>query len=199
VGVAAAKAGARKVLLTDQPAQMKLLKENVALNAAEIEAAGCSSVECVPLMWGDEGALKDLLSRLDCAIDIVLAADVGYDWQLHAPLMSSLQGLCSLNIEADADTSVAPKTGAGMVLIAEEKRWSDIYGWFTDALHETFDTAGTSIFEAPAGVDLDVESAATDIAAESPKPPAASRVTELVLPPITATSKTKVVLLSVTL
>jgi hypothetical protein len=206
LGVAAAKAGASRVVLTDQPAQMKLLNKNIVLNEDEIKSAGCVAVECAPLMWGDDDALRDLLSGLDYTVDVVLAADVGYDWNLHSPLMSSLQSLCfpATMLDAEVATAVSQPEiqGATSVLIAEEKRWSDIYGWFRDALRETFDqdhsvatSTGSTIFEA----DVVSGSVAADADAEErlSERPTQSRVVETAIAP--PSEQSEIILLSVSL
>jgi hypothetical protein len=84
-GLALARLGARRVLLTDLPRQLPLLERNLAANLP-----GCSHASTAALHWG----LPLPASCCEVSWDLVVAADVVYDEDCVAGLASTLQDLC---------------------------------------------------------------------------------------------------------
>jgi predicted nicotinamide N-methyase len=84
-GLALARLGARRVLLTDLPRQLPLLGRNLAANLP-----ACSHVSTAALQWGSPLPA----SCREVSWDLVVATDVVYDENCVAALASTLQDLC---------------------------------------------------------------------------------------------------------
>eukprot|EP01063_Lacrimia_lanifica_P035888 TRINITY_DN6964_c0_g1_i1.p3 TRINITY_DN6964_c0_g1~~TRINITY_DN6964_c0_g1_i1.p3 ORF type:complete len:217 (+),score=84.63 TRINITY_DN6964_c0_g1_i1:2173-2823(+) len=86
VGIAAAKVGAKRVVLTDLPTELPLLRENVELNGMG------ESMEVQVCSWGDDEHLAALGQP-----DVVLVSDCLYGRESDLPaelLFKTLQALC---------------------------------------------------------------------------------------------------------
>ena len=96
VGISAALAGARSVLLTDfQPASLELAR-------ASAEANGVSDrVQTCLLDWTDPGSTLQ-----ERAVDLVIGSDVLYSRELSASLMDVVAALLVLLVCADAPSRV---------------------------------------------------------------------------------------------
>ena len=99
VGLYAAGLGASRVVLTDggPPALLELLAANVDANRPLLPADSGLRLEVETLRWGGDAA--DLP---DGPFSWVLASDVTYDDELHAPLCDSLAALLRRAGELDA-------------------------------------------------------------------------------------------------
>jgi hypothetical protein len=108
-GLAAAVAGAQRVVLTDRAEVVPKLMAAIECNAAALEGSECTAAA---LEWGDEEAA--LAAAGETGVDIVLAADVLYsgDFAVHDALRASL-------------VAVARPRDA-TILHAYEERWSAV-------------------------------------------------------------------------
>lgn len=91
-GLAAAQAGASRVMLTDLPEAVPRLREAIARNASTIQGA---DMHAEPLEWGDSEAADAVCGDSGC--DLVLAADVLYSGEasVHAALRATLVALAT--------------------------------------------------------------------------------------------------------
>ena len=141
VGQVAALLGARKVVLTDVPAQIPLLRCNVELNAQlhflyanddepllEAPVEGQPVVEVIEHSWG-EGFASRLAQH--ARFDVVLGSDLLYTEESVAPLWSSIEA------------AVAP---AGCVLLALPDRDEDIDDGVPTYRNQLFSLAQTAGF-----------------------------------------------------
>lgn len=79
----AAAAGPKRVLLTDVPAMLPLLRKNLSHNKSRL----CCDVSCEVLDW--TVPLSEAITKaLPC--DVIVAADVLYEPEFVAPLLSTL-------------------------------------------------------------------------------------------------------------
>ena len=80
VGIGAKLFGAQRVTLTDVAAVVSLLEANIELNnVQDVTAVALDWFEAVPA------------AVLDDSFDLILASDVVYDPDLHAPLLKTLE------------------------------------------------------------------------------------------------------------
>lgn len=117
-GIVSSICQATHTVLTDIPEQVPYLQRNVDRNA-HLLPGGCTCI-CAPLEWG-AGHRNETLPT---SYDVILAADVGFDVQLHEPLVSTLL------LYASAATDV---------YLVEERRWKDVYDWYQEVIAEHFD------------------------------------------------------------
>ena len=89
-GLAAAAAGAYRVVLTDLPAGVLRLQEAIQRNKTALEG---SEIRAAALEWGDAAAAEAACGKDGC--DLVLAADVLYsgEVEVHAALRATLVAL----------------------------------------------------------------------------------------------------------
>ena len=92
VGLFAARLGATRVVLTDggPPSLMQLLEYNAQANTNQ-------AVRVLPHRWGD-----DITGLGSATMDWILASDVTYDDEMHAPLCASLRALLLEGTDARA-------------------------------------------------------------------------------------------------
>ena len=116
-GLAAAAAGASRVVLTDLPGGVPLLNATIQRNAEGVEGA---AVLAASLEWGDDAAAAAACGPSGC--DLVLAADVLYSGEacVHAALRSTLVALA------------APRDAR--ILHAYEERWADVVALWRSGL-----------------------------------------------------------------
>lgn len=132
VGLAAAAAGANRVVLTDSSAAVERVALNIAANGGVVSrAAGGASGRCVAavLEWGTSGGF-DLGE-----FDVIVASDCTYWRHLHGPLMRTLHKLAA---------AATPDRQATEVWLAHEWRRPAAEQHFFDALVESFDVAEVS-------------------------------------------------------
>ena len=130
-GLAAAALGARRVLLTDKPLLLPVMRANVAANVFD----GCV-VECAELTWrsagdesrspgdeseeqGSEGTL--LQDRLPAGADLVLASDClnpVYGLGHAAALAATIHDALSLSAAARHGSALHSSSGAGSTPLA---------------------------------------------------------------------------------
>lgn len=91
VGLALAKLGASRVLLTDLPQKLPLLRRNVVANGG-----GALPVDTAPLVWGAKTVVHDW----ERGWDLVVASDVTYDAELVPPLATTISALMHSSLDA---------------------------------------------------------------------------------------------------
>ena len=116
VGLAAAMAGASRVVLTDLPEHVPRLRGAIAENAAALEGAG-AVVTAEPLPWGDEDAVYDVAPT---GCDVVLGSDLCYNPDLFDALLRTLHELAQIR--------------GSRVLVATEQRWEHVNECWAAAL-----------------------------------------------------------------
>ncbi len=129
VGILAGALGAKKVVLTDLPHAVPMLRKNVEKNWEEVEkyrrSMNCSSgssdfssvFHAVDLTWGDADDLKKLTLE-NCNFEYILMADCVFDPEVTVSLVKTLQDL----VQNGVSTS---KGGCPTILCANEKRECD--------------------------------------------------------------------------
>jgi len=115
-GLAAAAAGATRVVLTDLPDVVSRLQQQIDRNESALSS---TEVTASPLAWGDADAAEKLCPD---GADLVLAADVLYSGEalVHAALRSTLVSLA--------------KPRDATILHAYEERWPKIVAMWRDGL-----------------------------------------------------------------
>ena len=98
-GLAAARLGARHVVLTDLEGLLPALLANVERNTAHLRGLGPLDVQARAFEWGSD------LASLGGPFDLVVASDVLYDRKHHAGLLATVRGLA----EAGASVLLAVK------------------------------------------------------------------------------------------
>jgi len=100
VGLGLAFLGYRSIV-TDLPEALPLLEENIALNNAEVEAAG--RMTAMELSWGAAAGVSEALrAELQAAESVVfMGADVVYKPYLFTPLIETLLLLFELRPDAE--------------------------------------------------------------------------------------------------
>ena len=108
VGLAAACAGASRVVLTDLPAAVPALRKIIRDNDAVLKAAG-AEVEVQALTWGNLDQVYDVAPE---GCDLVLGADLLYNPENFDALLGTLLELAQIR--------------EARVLIATEQRWENV-------------------------------------------------------------------------
>ena len=85
-GLYLAKKGLQHAILTDVPSVVPLLTENIALNKVE-NATG------IELFWGDQKHLEKVMELSSNRIDVVVGADVVFDFENFDGMMDLLEQL----------------------------------------------------------------------------------------------------------
>lgn len=134
-GLAAARAGASLVVLTDLPEAVPRLKDAIARNAAAVQGA---DMRAEPLEWGDPVA-ADAVSG-DSGFDLVLAADVLYSGEasVHAALRATLAALAT------------PRDA--LILHCYEARWPEIISLWRSHLGQELKLVKRTELEAPSSI-----------------------------------------------
>lgn len=92
VGLAAAASGAfARVVLTDLPSVVPLLRENAETNSAALAGV---EVVALALPWDDVAALRECLRRFG-PLDLIVGGDLLYRTQVVGPLLTALTALAS--------------------------------------------------------------------------------------------------------
>jgi predicted nicotinamide N-methyase len=135
-GMAAAIAGARRVVITDIESQMPILQHNIDSNRHLWETngndVGCV-VECCVHYFGEALPKSDSSKEFD----VLIAADVGFDLSLHAPLTQTLTHFLRGNVGTGNQT-YGQEGARKDVLLVEEVRWKDIYQWYIQGMTDAF-------------------------------------------------------------
>lgn len=134
--------------------QMDVLQRNIRLNRHLYSAN--TIISCIPLMFGE--TIDDLYQYLMTynidlynllinnnsdntnEFEVILAADVGYDLELHPLLVKTIKSIlkpiyfsCSNNSnnkDVDKDKENSSSSSGKIALLVEEIRWKDIYTYF---------------------------------------------------------------------
>lgn len=128
VGMTAALLGA-KVLITDLAEVLPTLTANITANSAALArsiGAGPASCAAAELAWGTAlpaDVVQHCSGGLGGKADFVVATDVVYAVQFLPQLASTLADLCGPD---------------SRVVLVNERRWSDVDGWFEDELTKFF-------------------------------------------------------------
>lgn len=121
VGIVAAALGSTSVLLTDLEMQIPIIRRNIYLNQSLFDASRCE-VSAASFSFGSTAGTLNNYGLSE--VDLVLGADIGYDIELHFPIVQSLQSLL--------------ENSGTVIVLAEEIRWKDIYGWYRECLGSSF-------------------------------------------------------------
>ena len=136
-GIAAAAAGAKRVVLTDLPDEVARLNNMIQHNSNAIDGADASAAA---LPWGDEAAANAING--DEGFDLILAADVLYTDtpEVHANLRASL-----IHLARPRD---------GRILHAYEERWPKIIKQWQEGLERCpqLKLVGTSVLPSPPSI-----------------------------------------------
>ena len=131
VGLVCAALGARKVVITDQPEALTLIRDNVKRNAEQLRG---SDVAVLPCTWGDQTHIAALLEATGGEFDVVVACEVVYK-----------QSEAVLHALADTQQQLMAQT-SGVSLLAYEYRGElfDDLAYF-DAANERFEVEPRSL------------------------------------------------------
>jgi predicted nicotinamide N-methyase len=132
LGMAAALAGAKYVVITDIETQIPLLQKNIDSNR-HLWADRCV-MECKVHYFGDNLPTATDANGATTGFDVLIAADVGFDLELHAPLTASMRKFLAGTDSVGVALSNIPKR----VVLTEEVRWKDIYEWYIGGMKTAF-------------------------------------------------------------